>query len=381
MGIKGLSKLISTYAPRAMKEVDPKKYTGRLIAIDASVMIYQYLVAIRTNSSMSSLMLTNSEGDVTSHIQGVLSKTIKMMEDGLKPVFVFEGKPPEMKRGEVILDKRKANREKAEEELKTAQETGNEEDIEKLSKRVVHMDSSHIDDCKTLLKLMGIPVVDAASEAESQCAELVKKKVVWGMASEDMDSLTFGAPYLLRHLTKSQGGKKDQSGVIEVDLAAVLEDMKLTQEEFVDMCILCGCDYCDTIRGIGQVKAYQFIQKYHTIEKVLENLPDKYSVPPNWPYQEARRLFTSPEVTDAQNVTIKFTSIDKDGLRSFLVNDKGFNPDRVNSYIERLEKAKDKCKQRRMDSFFTVKSTSSSQKRSPPPVTKKSKSSKKCILC
>ena len=135
---------------------------------------------------------------------------------------------------------------------------------------------------------MGIPVVDAASEAESQCAELVKKKVVWGMASEDMDSLTFGAPYLLRHLTKSQGGKKDQSGVIEVDLAAVLEDMKLTQEEvrerihgdcqFVDMCILCGCDYCDTIRGIGQVKAYQFIQKYHTIETVLENLPDKYSV-------------------------------------------------------------------------------------------------------
>ena len=48
---------------------------------------------------------------------------------------------------------------------------------------------------------MGIPVVDAASEAESQCAELVKKKVVWGMASEDMDSLTFGAPYLLRLLT------------------------------------------------------------------------------------------------------------------------------------------------------------------------------------
>lgn len=111
---------------------------------------------------MSSLMLTNSEGDVTrwislyhnhcSHIQGVLSKTIKMMEDGLKPVFVFEGKPPEMKRGEVVvvfvdhdqLEKRKANREKAEEELKTAQETGNEEDIEKLSKRVVHMDSTHI---------------------------------------------------------------------------------------------------------------------------------------------------------------------------------------------------------------------------------------------
>lgn len=83
---------------------------------------------------------------------------------------------------------------------------------------------------------MGIPVVDAASEAESQCAELVKKKVVWGMASEDMDSLTFGTPFLLRHLTKGQSNsKKDQSGILEVNLAEVLEDMKLTQDEvFVD---------------------------------------------------------------------------------------------------------------------------------------------------
>ena len=57
-----------------------------------------------------------------------------------------------------------------------------------------------------------------------------------GMASEDMDSLTFGAPYLLRHLTKSQSGaKKDQSGVIEVNLKEVLEDMKLTQEEVWDV--------------------------------------------------------------------------------------------------------------------------------------------------
>ena len=78
---------------------------------------------------------------------------------------------------------------------------------------------------------MGIPVVDAASEAESQCAELVKKKAVWGMASEDMDSLTFGTPFLLRHLTKSHGNKKEQTGVIEVNLSAMLEDMKLTQDE------------------------------------------------------------------------------------------------------------------------------------------------------
>ena len=86
-------------------------------------------------------------------------------------------------------------------------------------------------------------------------------------------------------------------------------------------------------------------------------------VPANWPYEEARRLFKEPEVTDAKDITIKFTEIDKEGLISFLVNDKGFNPDRVNSYIERLVKAKEKCKQKRMDAFFAVKSTSSSVKR------------------
>ncbi|KAK8829775.1 hypothetical protein WA577_001169, partial [Blastocystis sp. JDR] len=357
MGIKGLSKLISTYAPRAMKEVDVKKYTGRMVAIDASVMIYQYLVAIRTNSSFASLMLTNQEGEVTSHIQGVLTKTIKMMEDGLKPVFVFEGKPPEMKQSE--LERRKVSREKAEEELKQAKEAGNEEEIEKLSKRTVHMNSSHIDDCKKLLQLMGVPVIDAASEAESQCAELVKKKVVWGMASEDMDSLTFGAPFLLRHLTKSQNSsKKDQSGVLEVNLSVLLEDMKLTQDEFIDMCILCGCDYCDTIRGIGQVKAYQFIQKYRTIEEVLKHLPEKFSVPEDWPYQRARELFKNPEVVKGEDVKISFSEVNREGLKEFLVNDKGFNPERVDGYIEKLQKAKDKCKQKRMDSFFTVKSSS-----------------------
>lgn len=101
------------------------------------------------------------------------------------------------------------------------------------------------------------------------------------------------------------------------------------------MCILCGCDYCETIRGIGQVKAYQFIQKYKTIEKVIENLTDKYTVPDNWPYQRARELFKNPEVTKGEDIQIKFTEVDKEGLRQFLVTDKGFNPERVEGYIER----------------------------------------------
>ena len=146
------------------------------------------------------------------------------------------------------------------------------------------------------------------------------------------------------------------------------------------MCILCGCDYCDTIRGIGQVKAYQFIQKYRTIEEVLKNLPDKYNVPDNWPYQRARELFKNPEVVKGEDIKITFSDIDRTGLKEFLVNDKGFNPERVDGYIEKLEKAKEKCKQKRMDSFFTVKSSSSSVKRSSAPAKKDSKKKKYVYL-
>lgn len=145
------------------------------------------------------------------------------------------------------------------------------------------------------------------------------------------------------------------------------------------MCILCGCDYCDTIRGIGQVKAYQFIQKYRTIEEVLKHLPEKFSVPKDWPYQRARELFKNPEVVKGEDVKISFSEVNREGLKEFLVNDKGFNPERVDGYIEKLQKAKDKCKQKRMDSFFTVKS--SSVKRAGSGAAKDSKKKKWLVCC
>lgn len=104
------------------------------------------------------------------------------------------------------------------------------------------------------------------------------------------------------------------------------------------------------------MKAYQFIQKYRTIEKVIENLTEKYQVPENWPYQKARELFKSPLVTPAEEVEVKFGEVDRKGLTDFLVEEKGFNAERVGNYIERLIKAREKCQQKRMDSFFTVKS-------------------------
>jgi len=256
MGIHGLMKLLSEEAPGAIKEIDFTSLTGRKVAIDASMAMYQFLVAVRAGGQGQQMNLTNAEGEVTSHIQGMFNRTIKMMESGIKPVYVFDGKPPQLKGDE--LAKRTAKRVKAEADLAAAKEQGASDDVDRFNRRLVKVGRSHNEDCKNLLRLMGIPVFDAPCEAEAQCAELAKKGKVYATATEDMDALTFRTPKLLRKLTYSQSGGKGKDGkarekqpVIEIDCEKVLVEMKLTYEQFVDLCILCGCDYSSTIKGIG----------------------------------------------------------------------------------------------------------------------------------
>lgn len=245
--------------------------------------MYQFLVAVRMGpgGGQSASMLMNEAGEVTSHIQGMFNRTIKMMTSGIRPVYVFDGKPPQMKSGE--LAKRLARREKAEAELAAAKAAEQAEDVDKFSRRLVKVTRQHNEDCKELLRLMGVPVLTAPCEAEAQCAELARKGRVYGTATEDMDALTFQSPKLLRKLTFSQSGKEKQP-VLEIDFQQVLTGLGLTYEQFVDLCILCGCDYCSTIKGIGPKTALKLIRAHKSIENVIKALKreKKYTIPPDW---------------------------------------------------------------------------------------------------
>ncbi|KAK9109586.1 hypothetical protein Sjap_017646 [Stephania japonica] len=346
MGIKGLTKLLADNAPKCMKEQKFESYFGRKIAIDASMSIYQFLIVVGRSGTE---MLTNEAGEVTSHLQGMFSRTIRLLEAGLKPLYVFDGKPPDLKKQE--LAKRFSKRTDATEDLAEAIETGDKEDIEKFSKRTVKVTKQHNEDCKKLLRLMGVPVIDAPSEAEAECAALCKSGVVYAVASEDMDSLTFGAPRFLRHLMDPSSRKVP---VMEFEVAKILEELNLTMDQFIDLCILSGCDYCDSIRGIGGQTALKLIRQHGSIENILENLnKERYQIPENWPYQEARRLFKEPFVAvDDQQPEIKWTAPDEEGLIKFLVNENGFNNDRVTKAIEKIKAAKTKSSQGRLESFF-----------------------------
>eukprot|EP01062_Namystynia_karyoxenos_P069567 TRINITY_DN65044_c0_g1_i1.p2 TRINITY_DN65044_c0_g1~~TRINITY_DN65044_c0_g1_i1.p2 ORF type:complete len:387 (+),score=180.79 TRINITY_DN65044_c0_g1_i1:84-1244(+) len=350
MGIHGLTKLLTEKAPQCFKEDQMKNYFGRTIAIDASMSIYQFLIAMKGVYEGAGTELQDEDGNVTSHLQGLFTRTLRMISEGLKPIYVFDGKPPEMKRKE--LEERRQKAEEARAALAAAEEQGDEEQIEKMGKRTVRVTKEQNEECKRLLRLMGLPVVDAATEAEAQCAELVRAGKAWAVGTEDMDALTFGAKVLLRHLNFSEAKK---APILEFHHDAVLEGLGMTRAQFVDLCILLGCDYCPRIPGVGPKKAYDGIKQYGTIEKFVESLNrEKYKVPEHLPYEEVRKLFQEPEVFPSEEVAIEFRDPDAEGLIQFLCDEKKFSRSRVEAGIEKLRKARQQKEQKRLDQFFSI---------------------------
>ncbi|KAL9241704.1 hypothetical protein vseg_015782 [Gypsophila vaccaria] len=353
MGIKGLTKLLAQNAPNCMKQQKFESYFDREIAIDATMSIYQFLIVVGRNGTDT---LTNDAGEVTSHLQGMFLRTIRLLEAGIKPVYVFDGKPPELKKQE--LAKRYSKRADATEDLSAAIEKGDKEGIEKFSKRTVKVTSQHSEGCMKLLGLMGVPAVEAPSEAEAQCAALCKNGKVYAVASEDMDSLTFGSSVFIRHLMDPSAKKIP---VLEFELAKVLEELSLTMDQFIDLCILSGCDYCNNIKGIGGLTALKLIRRYGSIETTLENLnKERYQVANDWPYQEARHMFKAPLVfPENEEPELKWSPPDEEGLVNFLVKENGFNIDRVTKAIKKIKAAKTKSSLGRLESFLKPVETES----------------------
>ncbi|KAJ6494703.1 flap endonuclease 1 [Mycena vitilis] len=401
MGIKGLTALLSEHAPASIKEHEIKTLFGRKVAIDASMSIYQFLIAVRQKDGE---MLTNDAGETTSHLMGFFYRTIRIVENGIKPAYVFDGKPPEMKKG--VLSKRFEKRAEAKEEGEEAKEVGTVEDMDKFSRRTVKVTREHNEECRRLLKLMGIPVIVAPSEAEAQCAELARGGKVYAAGSEDMDTLTFSAPILFRHLTFSEAKKQPIS---EINLKAALEGLDMDMSQFVDLCILLGCDYLEPIKGVGPKSALKLIREHGGLKGVIKHLRGKAAekaatarpsddeeeeeppaptsdvekpsddeddepkpkpkpkkkgkgkgkggiiVPEEWPWEEAKQVFMKPDVTPADELELEWTNPDVDGLIQFLVTEKGFNEERVRKGAEKLTKFLNSKQQGRLDGFFTVK--------------------------
>ncbi|KAL8840588.1 MAG: hypothetical protein Q9170_001274 [Blastenia crenularia] len=352
MGIKQLAQIIHENAPDAIKAGEIKNHFGRKVAIffqDASMSLYSFLVAVRSDGQQ----LMNESGETTSHLMGMFYRTLRIVDNGIKPLYVFDGAPPKLKSGE--LAKRFARKAEAKEQHEEAKETGTAEEVEKFSRRTVKVTREHNDEAKKLLTLMGVPYIVAPTEAEAQCAVLARAGKVYAAASEDMDTLCFDAPILLRHLTFSEIRKEP---ILEIQLDKVLEGLAMDRKQFIDLCILLGCDYVDPIPKVGPQSALKLIRDHGTLEAVVEHIKNdpkkRYTMPDDWPFEDARELFINPDVRQADHPDCDFhwKAPDVEGLIKFLVTEKGFSEDRVRNAAARLQKNLKVSQQARLEGFF-----------------------------
>ncbi|THH16524.1 hypothetical protein EW146_g4121 [Bondarzewia mesenterica] len=346
MGIKGLTGLLLENSPNAISEHEIKTLFGRKVAIDASMSIYQFLIAVRQKDGE---MLQNDAGETTSHLMGFFYRTIRIVENGIKPAYVFDGKPPELKAG--VLAKRFERREEAKEGGEEAKETGTTEEMDRFSRRTVKVTREHNEECRKLLGLMGD--LQAPSEAEAQCAELARGGKVYAAGSEDMDTLTFHAPILYRHLTFSEAKKQPIS---EINLQKALEGLDMTMSQFIDLCILLGCDYLEPIKGVGPKSALKLIREHGGLAGVVEHLREK----------QASKEEAAEDVGLENPGRRRSRGVSRERKKdSTYINSTSDSEERVRKGADKLSKFLNAKQQGRLDGFFTVKPKTFSKKDGP----------------
>lgn len=314
------------------RQLSLEELRGRTLAVDANNTLYQFLALIRMRDGRP---FTDSGGHITSHLIGLLMRTTRLIADyDLRPVFVFDGKPPELKRA--TLDVRRGYRERARKEWEAAVERG---DYSSAWSKAVTMNSltkPMQEDAKKVLGLLGIPYVDAPQEGEAQAAYMAMRGSVWAANSRDYDSVLFGSPRLVRYVTISGQEFLPSKGTSRplipelIELDKLLGELRITRDQLVDLAIMVGTDFNSGMEGVGPKTALKLIRSHGS----LEALPERYRnlLPSN--ISELRDIFLHPSVTDAYSVD--FTELRDQELIQFLTVEREFSKDRVTLALERM---------------------------------------------
>lgn len=299
MGIKNLKKIIDRYAPDAIKYTTIDKYKNMIIAIDFSLLLYKMVLSVR----LRGYDIKNDDIIVT-HIHSLLLKIQGFHRYNITPIFVFDGIPPKIK--ENTLNQRKTFRDFMQQKYYKAVTQD-----EKKKYYFMKSDISYkeVNDCMELIKIFGFTVIESLEESDSQLADLIKKKKVDYIVTDDMDILIFGGDKILKNFSVSSKKK-----IQEIDLDIFKKETELTQSQLIDLGILLGCDYCPSIKGIGTVGAYNLIKKYGNLDMIVK----KESITMSYDYEKARKYFSESPVIDSNMIKINKMNINKVKLIAFL---------------------------------------------------------------
>lgn len=332
MGVK-LGPLLRDFG----EEIGIEYFEGKRLAIDSYPVLYQVLATVRDQKGQP---LRDSSGRITSHLVGLFNRSAKMLSMGIRPIFIFDGTPHQLKKKEVA--KRKEKREKAEEKYQKALKAGKIAKAKKFAQQAIQVDEVTEKSAKNLLELMGIPVIEAPHDAEAQASYLVKKKECFAVASPDYDSFLFKSSKVVRNLRMT--GTKPRL----FKLSKLFDGLGITYSQLIDIALLLGTDFNrGGVKGIGKKTVLERVKKTGGIEKILSK--KKFTWDPAYPsVGRIKEYFRNPPLKE--NVEIKFKEIDRDGIIEFLVEEREFSKERVISRLKEIAERKQKEKKRGIQS-------------------------------
>lgn len=309
--------------------------SGKVIAIDAYNTIYQFLATIR---GITGELLTNNNGEVTSHLSGLFYRNVNLLAEDIKLIYIFDGKPSPLKSKEI--DRRRQVKQDALNKYQEAITAGRFEDARKYSQATSVLTDKMVEESKMILTLLGIPYIQAPSEGEAAAAQLTQSNIAFACASQDYDSLLFGAKRLIRNLAIS-GKRKVPNRNVYVDIEPeiieqqqLLNETDLNLEQLVDIGILIGTDFNPGgIPGIGPKTALKLVREHNKLEKI-EKIEASLA---NIPYKEIREVFLKQEAPKING--IEFNEINYDALVNFLCTEKNFSVARVNTSLDKVKKS------------------------------------------
>ncbi len=337
---------LSGIVPR--KEINFDYLKNKSVAIDAFNALYQFLSSIRGQDGS---YLMDSKGKVTSHLQGLFSRSLNLIGRGIKLVYVFDGEAPKLK----FREQRERSERKvlAEQKYKTALDEENLDEMYKYSKQFIRLNEEMIEESKELISALGIPVVQAPSEAEGQVSFMCKSKLVDFAASQDYDALLFGAPKLVRNLTLSQkrkirGGKIVYTFLEFIELQSVLKELKLNQDQMIALGILIGTDFNPGgVKNYGPKKALKLVQENKNI-KDFDKMFKELNVDFDW--KEVYEIFTNLPVE--KNIKIRWGNVNEDKVVKLLVDKHDFNFERISNSLKKYKEENKNANQKGLGDFI-----------------------------
>lgn len=332
------------------KEIVFDDLKGKILAVDTHNHLYQYLTTIR---SADGKPLMDSKGNITSHLTGIFSRTSNLLQRGIKLVFIFDGKPPELKYREI--EKRSELKNEAAVLYERAVKEKNIEDMRKYASRTSRLTDYMVEEAKRLISALGCPVIQASSEGEAQAAHLVKNGEAFATASQDFDSLLFGSTRLLRNMSITQ--KKKLPGKLGyesvkpeiINLQESLKKIGINHKQLIAVAMLIGTDYNPGgIRGIGPKNALKLVTKHKNDFEGLFNEAD-WNSHFNFGWEEVFGIITKMPITD--RYTLKWKNPDRSEIVELLCKEHDFSRERVDSTIKKIEEEEGKTNQN-LSKFF-----------------------------